>query len=88
LIIPKTLAKNAGLDPQECLVKLQQNYSDPSTPVGVDLKTGDAILPIENGIVDNYVVMRQLLSSCMIIAANLLLVDEMMRAGMATLKSG
>jgi len=88
LIIPKTLARNAGLDQQKVIEELMDNYSDPSNPVGVDLKTGDAILPLEVGIVDNYIVMKQLLSSCMIIASNLLLVDEMMRAGMATLKSG
>ena len=40
LIIPKTLARNAGLDQQKVIEELMDNYSDPSNPVGVDLKTG------------------------------------------------
>jgi len=86
LVIPKVLAQNAGLDPQECIVKLKQEYASTNMPVGIDLKTGDAILPVEDGIFDNHCVMKQLLNSSCIIASNLLLVDEMMRAGMATLK--
>jgi len=86
LVIPKTLAQNAGLDPQETIVKLKQEYASTNMPVGVDLKTGDAILPVTDGIFDNHCVMKQLLNSSCIIASNLLLVDEMMRAGMATLK--
>merc|ERR1712135_265879 len=86
LVIPKVLAQNAGLDPQECIVKLQQEYASSGIPVGLDLVSGEPISPADAGIFDNYCVMKQLLNSCTIIASNLLLVDEMMRAGMATLK--
>lgn len=86
LVIPKTLATNAGLDAQETIVKLKQEYAVAGMPVGVDLKTGNVIIPISEGILDNHCVMKQLLNSSCIIASNLLLVDEMMRAGMATLK--
>lgn len=86
LIIPKTLATNSGLDPQDCIVTLQQEYADSKTPVGVDLSTGGALIPADLGIWDNFRVKRQLLHSCTVIAGNLLLVDEIMRAGMSSLK--
>jgi len=86
MVIPKTLAQNSGLDPQETIVKLKQEFASSSVPVGVELKTGDVILPVSDGIVDNHCVMKQIINSSCIIASNVLLVDEMMRAGMATLK--
>lgn len=86
LVIPKTLAQNAGFDPQETTVKLQQEYAATKLAVGLDLSTGEPILPMEAGIVDNFVVKQQMLNSCTVIACNLLLVDEIMRAGMSSLK--
>ncbi|KAK6190669.1 hypothetical protein SNE40_002481 [Patella caerulea] len=86
LIIVKVLAQNSGLDPQEAIVKLQQEYISPTQAVGLDIKTGEAIIPADCGIFDNYRVKKQLLHSCSVIATNLLLVDEIMRAGMSSLK--
>ncbi|XP_046841571.1 T-complex protein 1 subunit zeta-like [Xenia sp. Carnegie-2017] len=86
LIIPKILAQNSGHDPQEVIVKLQEEYSDIGKPVGVDLSSGEAFIPADLGIWDNYNVKRQLLHSCTVIATNLLLVDEIMKAGMSSLK--
>jgi len=86
LIIVKVLAQNSGLDPQEAIVKLQQDYAGTEEPVGLDIKTGDAIIPLNDGIVDNFRVKKQLLHSSTVIATNLLLVDEIMRAGMSSLK--
>lgn len=86
LIIVKVLAQNSGLDPQETMVKLLQEYTSPSQAVGIDIKTGEALIPVDAGIVDNYRVKKQLLHSCTVIASNLLLVDEIMRAGMSSLK--
>ncbi|KAL3858481.1 hypothetical protein ACJMK2_013070 [Sinanodonta woodiana] len=86
LIIVKTLAFNSGLDAQEILVKLQEEYTGTEQAVGLDIKTGEAIIPVDHGILDNYRVKRQLLHSCTVIATNLLLVDEIMRAGMSSLK--
>jgi T-complex protein 1 subunit zeta len=54
--------------------------------VGIDLKTGDVLDPVTEGIFDNYRVHRQMLNSSAVIASNLLLVDEMMRAGRTSLK--
>lgn len=87
LVIPKTLAINSGYDPQESIVKLQEEYLQLQPQgVGLDLSTGEPSLPLDMGIVDNYRVKVQLLNSCSVIASNLLLVDEIMRAGMSSLK--
>lgn len=86
LIIPKTLAINSGYDAQDTIVKLQEESRLSSDPVGLDLSTGEAIKPADLGIIDNYIVKKQILNSCSVIASNLLLVDEIMRAGMSSLK--
>lgn len=86
LIIPKTLAQNAGHDQQSVLVELHDAYVASKSSVGLDLKTGGALLPLEHGIIDNYRVKRQIIHSATIIASNLLLVDEIMRAGLSSLK--
>ncbi|XP_077533550.1 chaperonin containing TCP1 subunit 6 [Haemaphysalis longicornis] len=83
LIIVKTLATNSGLDPQDVLVRLQQEQRQSQQPIGLDLRTGEALIPANEGIFDNYCVKRQLLNSCTVIASNLLLVDEIMFGGVA-----
>lgn len=87
LIVPKTLATNAGLDSQDMTVMLLEEYSKGNI-VGLDLSTGDVLDPKLEGIWDNYRVIRHLLNSCSVIASNILLVDEIMRAGRSSLKSG
>jgi len=86
LVIPKTLAVNSGYDAQESMVKLLEEYSNSGQAVGLDLETGEVCLPVENGILDNYRVKRQLVNSCTVVASNLLVVDEIMRAGLSSLK--
>uniref|UniRef100_UPI003AACF6C0 T-complex protein 1 subunit zeta isoform X2 n=1 Tax=Centroberyx gerrardi TaxID=166262 RepID=UPI003AACF6C0 len=86
LVIPKVLAQNSGYDPQETLVKLQTEYKESAQLVGVDLSTGEPMVAAEAGVWDNYSVKKQLLHSCTVIASNILLVDEIMRAGMSSLK--
>ncbi|XP_033906987.1 T-complex protein 1 subunit zeta [Acipenser ruthenus] len=86
LIIPKVLAQNSGYDPQETLVKLQTEYKESGQLVGVNLSTGEPMVAGEVGVWDNYGVKKQLLHSCTVIASNILLVDEIMRAGMSSLK--
>ncbi len=44
LIIPKTLATNAGFDPQDTIVKLQEEHEHTKQPVGVDIATGKSAL--------------------------------------------
>jgi len=86
LIIPKTLATNAGYDPQDVIVKLL-SARDSNLPIGIDLSTGEAVDANVLEVYDNVKVKKQLLESCTMIACNLLLVDEMMRAGLTSLKS-
>lgn len=89
LIIPKALSSNSGYDPQESVVKLQALFGkDKMTPVGIDLSTGEPMNPVTMGVWDNFRVKRQLLNSCTVIASNILLVDEIMKAGMSSLKGG
>ncbi|VFV36804.1 t-complex protein 1 subunit zeta [Lynx pardinus] len=73
LIIPKVLAQNS-------------EHSESGQLVGVDLNTGEPMVAAEVGIRDNYCVKKQLLHSCTVIATNILLVDEIMRAGMSSVK--
>jgi len=86
LVIPKVLAQNSGWDAQDSIVKLQQEYAESKQPVGLDLSTGEPFVPADAGVLDNYRVKRQIIYSCSVIASNLLLVDEIMRAGMSSLK--
>ncbi|KAI7853697.1 T-complex protein 1 zeta subunit [Circinella umbellata] len=85
LVIPKVLAQNAGFDAQDVIVALQEEHQDGHI-VGVDLKTGETMDPKIDGVWNNYRVHRHMLHSCSVIASNLLLVDEMMRAGRTSLK--
>jgi T-complex protein 1 subunit zeta len=67
---------------------MQEQAEATGLPIGVDLDTGEPCLPMDAGIVDNYVVKRNMIHSSSVIANNLLLVDEVMRAGMSSLKPG
>jgi T-complex protein 1 subunit zeta len=88
LIVPKTLAINAGLDSQECMVKIQDaiEESEGKIAYGVDLNSGEPVLPKDIGVYDNYCVKRQTLSCAPVLACKLLQIDCIMRAGMATVK--
>lgn len=86
LVIPKTLAVNSGFDAQDTMVKLQEEAQLLNEPIGLDVNSGQALRPADAGIYDNYVVKKQIINSCSVIASNLLLVDEIMRAGMSSLK--
>lgn len=70
LVIPKTLATNAGYDSQETIVKLQEEAEALGQPVGIDLSTGEACVPQDEGILDNYRVKRQLLHSWWVCGRN------------------
>ncbi|GAA6054051.1 hypothetical protein JCM3770_001340 [Rhodotorula araucariae] len=86
LTVPKTLAVNAGLDVQDAIVALQDEAADGHV-VGLDLSTGEPLDPVTEGIWDNYRVKRHMIHSAAVIASNLLITDEMMRAGRSSLKA-
>lgn len=49
--------------------------------VGVDVETGNPVDPLMMGIYDSFAVKKQLLNLSSMIASQLLLVDEILRAG-------
>lgn len=82
LIIPKTLAENSGLDVQEAVLALQDAAdANPEQPAGLDVMTGEPCDPCLAGVYDNYAVKLQMLHSAPVVATQLLLVDEVIRAG-------
>lgn len=86
LVVPKTLAHNCGHDPMDVVVKLAQETELNQEPMGLDLETGEALIPGDSGIWDNYCVKKQIIDSATVISEHFLLIDEIMRAGLATLK--
>ncbi|KAJ6936260.1 hypothetical protein NC652_011095 [Populus alba x Populus x berolinensis] len=80
LVVPKTLAENSGLDTQDEIVALTGEH-DRDNIVGINLQTGGPLDPQVEGIFDNYSVKRQLINSGPVITSQLLLVDEVIRAG-------
>lgn len=86
-VLPKTLAANSGYDQQDVMVKLIFEHEENDMIVGLDLNSGEPVNPVDAGIFDNYSVKKQLINSCSVIANNLLLVDEIMRAGLTSTKA-
>ncbi|KAI6691572.1 hypothetical protein NL676_028400 [Syzygium grande] len=80
LVVPKTLAENSGLDTQDVIISLTGEH-DRGNIVGLNQHTGEPIDPQMEGIFDNYSVKRQIVNSGPVIASQLLLVDEVIRAG-------
>ena len=81
LVVPKTLAENSGLDVQESIINMEEEQDRSDLPVGLDLNSGDTFLPASAGIWDSYTVKKQTLNLSTILATQLLLVDEVMKAG-------
>lgn len=82
LVIPKQLAANSGHDIQDSLAKLQDEFDEAGgeTAIGLDLKTGEAMDPVQEGVFDSYRVLRNCIASSQGIASNLLLCDELLKA--------
>jgi len=81
LIVPKTLAENSGFDVQESLIKVEDEQESTGLAIGLDLNSGETCLPAAEGIWDSYMVKRQSLQLATVLATQLLLVDEVMKAG-------
>lgn len=77
---PKILAENSGYDAQDVIIALREEHENGNV-VGIDVSTGEPLDPAAAGIYDNFLVKRQILQSGPIVASQLLLVDEVMRAG-------
>lgn len=81
LVIPRTLAENSGFDQQETLLKVQEAHEKSGESYGVNVTTGEPEPVSVSHIYDNYIVKRQFLNIAPVLAEQLLLVDEVMRAG-------
>ena len=84
LVTPKTLAENSGLDVQQCLITLQEASRAARAKgkwAGLRIEKGDVLDPVAAGVLDNVIVKNSLLESTGDIVAQLLLVDEIMKAG-------
>src|SRR5262249_42243716 len=80
LSIPKALLQNAGLDVQSTLSLFHDQHAH-GKRLGVDLSSGRLIDPVIEGVLDNYCVVKHIITSSALIASNILLVDEIMKAG-------
>jgi hypothetical protein len=58
--LPKILAENSGYDPQDTLIALQEEAAGGGC-VGLDVASGEPADPHLTGVLDNYVVKRQIL---------------------------
>ena len=67
---------------------MQAAEEEGGTAVGLDVSTGEPTDPSLIGVFDNYLVKQQMLQSAPVVASQLLLVDEVMRAGVNTRKQG
>jgi len=83
LIIPKTLAENSGFDVMDTIISLQEELESAGdgVQVGLDCLTGEPMLPAQEGVWDIARVKMQSIQLSTVIASQLLLVDELMRAG-------
>lgn len=81
LVIPKTLAENSGYDVQDSILQLSDEREASGLPVGLNCHTGKPMIPGDEGIWDNVRVKRQCLYLSTVLTNQLLLVDEVMRAG-------
>lgn len=87
LVIPKTLLSNAGFDQLETIATCQDDLED-GRVIGVDLQSGEPMDPTLEGVWDSFRVLRNAVSGLTGIASNLLLCDELLKAGRSSLKEG
>ncbi|KAK9495407.1 chaperonin Cpn60/TCP-1 family [Lipomyces doorenjongii] len=85
LVIPKTLATNGGFDTLDTLSACQDEFADGHV-VGINLSSGEPMDPTIEGVYDSFRVLRNAVASATSIASNLLLCDELLKAGRSSLK--
>lgn len=83
LVVPRVLASNSGFDAIQTLLKLEDEHKQGHV-VGLDLISGEPIDPTTEGIWDNFKVKTHLIESAALNAAQLLLVDEILKTGKAS----
>lgn len=86
--IPKVLAENSGFDAQDIILDLIDEYNLKKTPVGVNVIEKGIISPELAGIYDNVAVKKQFLNLAPTLAQQLILCDEILKAGKQMKKGG
>lgn len=81
LYIPKSIAENAGIDSQQAILNCIKKTRETKSNMGIDITNGESLNPMTFGIVDNYCVKKSFLVLGPVLVQQLLLVDEVMRAG-------
>jgi len=81
LAIPKSISNNAGLDFQLSVLDAVKKSRDLNTPMGISVLSNEALDPMKYGILDNYCVKKTFLNIGPVLVQQLLLVDEVIRAG-------
>ena len=80
-VIPRTLARNTGMDPIDALVDLRSRYdSDGRAGLIASGETGEIADPIAHGIVDPAAVKREALESATEAATMIIRIDDIIRA--------
>jgi thermosome len=80
-IIPRALAKNAGLDGIDTLVDLRAAHEDGQVSAGLNVFTGDVEDTLETGVVEPAHAKRQAISSAAEAANLVLKIDDIIAAG-------
>jgi len=81
------LAVNSGFDAQDTILAVQEEHIKDKQPFGVDVVTGEPLPAATSHVWDNTIVKKQFLNIAPVLAQQLLLVDEVMRAGKAMKRS-
>lgn len=79
--IPKVLAENSGYDSQGMVLEMIDEYNEKKVPVGINVLEKGVLSPETAGIYDNYNVKRQFLNLAPTLASQLVLTDEVLKAG-------
>ena len=88
MVVPRTLAINSGFDAQDTCLKIIEAHQKNHEAFGVDVLTGEPLPAATAHVWDNYIVKRQFLNIAPVLCQQLLLVDEVMRAGRNMKKNG
>lgn len=81
LIIPRVLAENSGYDAQDAMIQLQDEFRIKGVPVGLNVSELGVISPEALGVYDNVIVKKQFLNLAPTLAQQLILCDEILKAG-------
>lgn len=78
---PLNSFSSRDLPSQDSIIKLQEEQEKTGLKLGLDVVTGDTMSPEAEGVWDNTCVKRQSIHLSTVLATQLLLVDEIMKAG-------